>query len=336
MTNIVESPSDVHAGEDSGPLLAGEGGHALRRMWLRLVLFCSPIVLIVVPIIYWTDPYNLFQNRSPISIELRQHYAASINQTLWKALAYSHDPKPNIILGDSQAARFSEDQISQVAGAPFANLAAGGATLRETIDAFWYASRETGLRRVYFAIDFMSYNEDPRDRLPQAEAILRNPMLYFLNSDVLEAGTYDIGDTAFHRSTILGPQMSKDVFWQSQLQYLTARYKRDADPGSLRSKLRELVNYSNQHGIQFVFVIPPQHVDAEKKIRELGVEDQYERFKHDLAQMALVYDCDIDSSLTRDRNNFLDPFHLSSPAARQLVSDLWSEHPRYCRVLSDK
>jgi hypothetical protein len=335
MMNSVEAPTDTPPQADFRPLLAGENGRRLRRLWLRLASFFLPIVFIVAPLVYWVDPYNLFQNQSHIPIELRQRYAAPLNQALWKVFAYSRDPKPNIILGDSQAARFPEDQISLVTGEPFANLGAGGATLRETIDMFWFASRETSLHSVYFGINFMAYNEDPRDRLPQAEAILKTPVLYFLNSDVLEAGTYDIRDAVFHHPTNLGPQASRDAFWQSQLQYLTARYRRDANPGDLRGKLQQVVDYAHQHGIQFAFIIPPQHVDAQRRVRELGVEAQYEHFKHDLAQMAPVYDCDIDSSLTRDRNNFLDPFHLEIPAAKQLVSDLWSGHPTFCHVLGN-
>jgi hypothetical protein len=52
--------------------------------------------------------------------------------------------------------------------------------------------------------------------------------------------------------------------------------------------------------------------------------------------MAPVYDCDIDSSFTRDQNNFADPFHLNTEAANRLVSDLWSGHSTYCRSLGSK
>jgi len=177
---------------------------------------------------------------------------------------------------------------------------------------------------------------DSRNRIPQAEGILKNPALYFLNSDVLEAGAYDIADAVFHHRTDLGPHVNREAFWQSQLQYLTGRSKRDADPGKLRDQLREIVKYSREHGIAFVFVIPPQHMDVQRRVPELGVEAQYKQFKNDLAGMATVYDCDIDSSLTRDKNSFSDPFHMEDRAANQLVTDLWSGHPTLCRTLGSK
>jgi len=300
---------------------------------MRLLVFVLPIVLVVAPIVYWVDPFALFPKNSPIPIELRSHYAGPINQDLWKVLAYNREPAPNIVLGDSQVARLSEEDISSVTRTQFSNLGAGGATLRETISVFWFASQKTSLRQVYFGVNFMGYNADPRDRVPQAEGILKDPVVYCLNSDVLEAGVYDIGDFAFHHHTDLGPHVNREAFWQSQLGYLAGRYKRDADPGTLRDKLREVVQYSREHGIAFTFVIPPQHIDAQRRVRQLGVEAQYQRFKDDLAGMAPVLDCDIDSPLTRDRNSYSDPFHLTDSAATELVSDLWSGHSKYCRSL---
>ncbi|HWE85515.1 MAG TPA: hypothetical protein VG267_11260 [Terracidiphilus sp.] len=332
----VEAQTLVPIPGDSLPLIAGAGGRGLRRVWLRLLVFVLPIVLVLAPIVYWVDPFALFPKDSAIPIELRSHYAGPINQDLWKIFAFNRKPAPNIVLGDSQVARLSEEDISSVTGMQYSNLGAGGATLRETISVFWFASRKAQLRHVYFGVNFMGYNADPRDRVPQAEGILKDPVVYCLNSDVLEAGVYDIGEFAFHHHTDLGPQVNREAFWQSQLQYLAARYKRDADPGTLRDKLREVVQYSHEHGIAFTFIIPPEHVDARQRVRQLGVEAQYQQFKDDLAGMAPVLDCDVDSPLTEDKDSFSDPFHLTDSAANRLVSDLWSGHSTYCRSLGSR
>jgi hypothetical protein len=80
-------------------------------------------------------------------------------------------------------------------------------------------------------------------------------------------------------------------------------------------------------------VITPQSVDAQREVELLGIEEKYRRFKSDLERMAPVYDCDIESSFTVNKNNFSDPFHLEQPAAQELVVDLWSGHSRFCRTL---
>jgi len=334
--NSIETNDCAAAPVRTQALVAGAQGRALRRIWIKLLAFVLPVAAILAPMVYWIDPFNLFDARSPLPVELRMRYAAPINQALWKVLAFNRHPEPDILLGDSQVARLPGDEIRQASGEPYANLGDGGATLRETIDMFWFASRKTRLHHVLFGIDFMSYNADPRDRLPQAEAIAKNPVFYFLNSDVLEAGAYQVGDAFFHHPTNLGPQQNRAEFWKFQLAYLADRYKRISDPGSLRLQLKAITAYARENGISFAFLIPPQHMDAQQRVRALGAEDQYQQFKRDLAGMAEVYDCDIDNNFTRDRDNFLDPFHLEDAAAKELVVDLWSAHPSLCRRLGSK
>jgi hypothetical protein len=318
------------------PLLAGNSGLPLRRVWLKLFAFLLPVLFIVGPAIYWVDPFNFFPKESPVSRELRKHYAVPLNSILWNVLAYARDPKPNIVLGDSQVASIPEGQISLASGVSYANLGAGGSTLRESIDLFWLASRETKLRNVYFGVNFQGYNAYPQDRVPRAEAILKDPVLYFLNSEVIEAGAYDIGDAVFHHRTNLGPHESRDVFWQTQIHFAAEHYKRIMDPGDLRDQLRQVADYARAHGIAFVFLIPPKHVDVQREVATMQVEGEYARFKSDLAAIAPVYDCDVDNSFTRDKDNFLDPFHLNESAAKQLASDIWSGRPTLCRTLGGK
>jgi hypothetical protein len=313
-----------------GCLFSGTGGRDLGRAWLRLALFLLPIFVLVVPPIYYVDPFGLFAKPSVIQESTRSKYAQQMNQVLWKLPAYGRDPAPNILLGDSQMARLPEQAIMAITGQKYSNLAYGGGTLRESVSTFWFATQKVSLRKVFFGIDFPEYNAYPRDRVTQTEEVLRNPALYFLNSDVLETTEYDIADAAFHHHTYLLPQENKDAFWSSQLQYLTTRYKRDVFPGHLRDELRTIVDFCHSRGISIVFVIPPQHVEAQRRVQELGVEEPYQQFKNDLTSMAPVCDCDIDSDLTRDKNNYVDPFHLTDIAAERLVQDIWSESPKWC------
>ena len=315
-------------------LFAGDEGRPLRRMWMRLILFLLPIFVLLGPIIYAVDPYVLFHHRSAVPDDVRFKYGTQVNDLLWKLIAYDHDPKPNIMLGDSQMRNLPAEAVSSMTGESYANLAYDGGTLRESIDTFWFASRRTNLRHVYYQISFMAYTSVIRDRVPRAEEILKNPLIYIIDPDVLEAGAYDIGDAYFHHSTDFSPKMSKEAFWQSRLRYiLELEAHRDADPGPLREELKRIVDYCNSHGIALVFVITPQSMDAQRVIESLGIEEQYSRFKSDLAGMAPVYDCNYESNLTVNKNNFKDPFHLEHSSALELVADLWSGHPHLCRTL---
>lgn len=306
-------------------LLSGPGGRDLCRIWLRLALFFLPIFVLVVPPVYYVDPFGLFAKRSLIPEPIRSGYAQRVNQVLWKIPAYNRDSTANVVLGDSEMARLPVQGYS--------NLAYGGGTLQESVSTFWFASHKVKLQKVLFGISFMEYSPYPQDRVIQAEEITRHPALYFLNSDVLETTAYDIADAIFHHPTNLSPQVGTDAFWASQLQNLATRYKRRTSPQNLKVELRKIVEYCHTHNISIIFVIPPQHVDAQRRIPDLGVEDGYQEFKRHLVSIAPVYDCDIESDLTRDKSNYLDPFHLTDKAAAGFAEDLRSANPKWCRTL---
>ena len=330
MASVNSQPDILSQAESSRALRFDPGERKLLRVWLRLFLFFLPTVVLIAPVVYSVDPFARFAKPSIVPDSIRAGYGVQLNQTLWKLPTYNRDPKPNILLGDSETARLPDKLISDMTGERYANLAYGGGTLREAISTFWFASKRTHLRRVFFGLSFMEYNAYPRDRVIQAEEMVRNPALYFLNSDVLEATTYDIADAYFHHHTYLIPQVDRDVFWTSQIKYLEAYYKRETDPGSLRDEMKKIVAYCQAQGISIVFLITPQHMDAQRQIGALGVENRYQQFKNDLRSMAPVYDCDIDTDFTRDKNNYSDPFHLTDSAAKQLVADLWSGNLKWC------
>lgn len=314
-------------------LLSGPGGRYLVRTWLRLALFFVPIFVFVVPLVYYVDPFRLFAKPSVIPEAIRSQYGQRVNQVFWKLPAYNRDPAPNVLLGDSEIARLPVQVLQAITGQRYSNLAYGGGTLRESVSTFWFASRKVKLQKVFFGISYMEYSPYPLDRVAQAEEIARNPALYFLNSDVLETTAYDVADAILHEHVDLSPQVAKDTFWMSQLEYLTTRYKRKASPQNLKQEIREIVEYCRAHDISIVFVIPPQHMDAQRRVRELGVEADYQQFKSDLVSMAPVYDCDIDSDLTQDKQNYVDPFHLTYGAAALLAEDIGSGNPKWCRTL---
>jgi hypothetical protein len=313
-------------------LLSGPGGRYLGRIWLRLVLFLIPILAFVVLPVYYVDPFGVFAKPSLIPDSIRSQYAQQVNQVLWKLPAYDRNPATNILLGDSEMAELPVQVLQTVTGQQYSNLAYGGGTLRESVSTFWFASRKVKLHKVLFGISFMEYNPYPLDRVRQAEEITRHPALYFPNPDVLETTAYDISDGVFHRPINLLPQVSKDAFWASQLEYLTKRYKRNGPPQNLKDELRRIVEYCHARNISITFVIPPQHIDAQRRVRELGVENDYQQFKSDLESMAAVYDCDLDSDLTRDNTNYADPFHLTRSAAMRFTEDLASGKPKWCRT----
>jgi len=70
---------------------------------------------------------------------------------------------------------------------------------------------------------------------------------------------------------------------------------------------------------------PPTHVEVQSKIAEFGLTAEAEEFNHDLRNLGRVIDRDFPNEFTRDRENFLDPFHTANSEVEREA--LWGDHP---------
>jgi hypothetical protein len=291
------------------------------------------VALTVLPI-YLIDPYDLLSAKAPVVAEqYKVHYAQLLNDPLWKLPKYDRNPAENILLGDSQIEHLRAEDIGPLVGKRYFNLAYGGGTLRESIATFWHASTKTRLRSVYYGVSFMAYNANTMNRITLVEKMERNPSDYFYDPCVLQTAFYDALTLVPGRTVTIGPGVSPAVFWTMQLDHLKIRYKGIVYPESLNAELHRIADYCRAKGIELTFVITPQHVDAQRRVSELGVVEEYAKLKKDLASLAPTLDYDIPSELTQNRRNYDDPFHLSSQASVEVVRDIWQKKFRWCRRL---
>lgn len=307
------------------------------QTWLRLALFLTPILALTALPVAVVDPFNVLRSTtSVIPAETKARYGEGVNDVLWKLPEYIRNPRENILLGDSQMERLSAREILTVTGnSNYSNLAYGGGTLRESISSFWLAASLTKLQSVYYEISFMDYNPNPMDRVAETQRLLHNRLQYFEDADALQASYYDVLAYVPGLAIKMGPKTDRVAFWNYQLRYLANRYHDIAYPAEQKQELQRIAEYCRAHHVKLVFVITPQSLDAQRRIVELGVTDQYFRFKADLASIAPTLDYDIPSAITRDRDNYSDPFHLQDDAAARVVQDIWSGKFAYCHVLGE-
>ena len=304
--------------------------------WARLALFALPIAVLVFVPVYLIDPYSAFGPHSIVSASIRDNYRTRVNSVLFKVNSYALDPSPDIILGDSQLAQLPEDVIDRAAGRRISNMAYYGASLTEAMQTFWLAAASTHLRKVYFGGDFhlitMSPLENAQDRVTSSKRLLADKSQYFIDHDVLEATWAAARAQFFGLETDYAPQMSREEFWKLQLNTVV-KSNAQMDP-LVVADLRAIVDYCRTHGIQFVFVLPPQHSDVRRRIEQVGLHDAYESVMSQLQALAEVWDCDVDSEITTDQGQFTDPFHLTKEAAVRVAEDIWSDRSVYCRHLA--
>lgn len=334
----MSSESTQQAGTAADPAVDRAAGSTstnrgrLTAVWMRLGGFLAPLVLIVCLPVYLIDPFGLFAKPSIVSENVRVEIASRVNQLLRSFVSFARQPEPNILLGDSQMALFDVHEIDAVTRQSYGNLAYGGGTLAEAIATFWYAAGTVKLQRVYFGVSFYSFIDNPRNRVAAAKRVVTMPLAYFSNGDVLEATWDDIEIQFLHRVVSYGPAVDRATFWRRQLGELTRR--KDSYPASqgTLTQLRAIASYCRKHGIDLVFVIPPEQDDVRRRIGELGMDREYADFKSTVAGLGQTYDCDISNELTRNTDNFRDPFHLTRTAAAQVAESIWSGKHRWCHL----
>ena len=70
-----------------------------------------------------------------------------------------------------------------------------------------------------------------------------------------------------------------------------------------------------------MFIIPPTHVDLQREVSAYGLLAEERRFKDDLKALAKTVDLDYDCEFSRDRKNFIDPYHVASDSI--ILEEVW-------------
>lgn len=301
----------------------------------RLILFSVPFGLYAL-FIYLADPFNFLRESSIISNQVKMRTAYPLNYCLWKMPVFTKQPQPNLLLGDSRMDAVTSERVKELTGENYFNLAYGGATLREIISSFWFASRHTRLHRVYIGLDFNLYTDyEQLDRTAEVLTIESAPACYFINRTVLRAALYGVAGQWLHYDPKIGAiAVDRDAFWRFQIGPTTAGfYVRHVYPTKYHAKLLEIARSMKSRGEELVFVIFPTHVELQNRVKDFGLEDEYIRFKRDVGSLATTYDFDYPNELTANKDNFSDPYHCRHECVDEIVREVWSGNLKYGKRL---
>jgi hypothetical protein len=307
----------------------------MKRFLKKLILFSVPF-WIYGTFIYLTDPFRFLGAPPFISNQVKMRTAFPLNYCLWDLPDFSRHPAPNLMLGDSRMDRLRPDRIKELTGADYYNLAFGGATIREIVESFWFASRHAALKHVKIGINFNLYTDyEQIDRTAEVLTIERDPAFYFINRTVTKAAFMGIaGQWADYDPKLGAVTIDWDAYWRKMIDEETpAVCQRHIYPRKYHGELEKIAAYCKDHGIDLVFVIFPTHVELVEKYRSLGMGDEYDRYKRDLSAIAPTFDFDYPNDLTRDRANFTDPYHCKRDCGDQVIREVWNGNLKYARLL---
>lgn len=304
-----------------------------KKLLRKLALFSLPFLAYVL-IIVVVDPYNFLPGASPISDDLKLQVSYKLNYAMWKMTEFANDPVPNILLGDSRMNSLSAKKVSAVSGRTYYNFAYGGGSLREGIDTFHFAHDLTHLEHVCIGVNLSIFNgSNLKDRVQEVLAARRNPLIYLVNRNVMNAAFRLLGATLTGREPTIGkPRGDKDEFWKFQLDVTTkAFFDNYQEPAEYRAELTEVAETCRRDGIDLRFIIFPGHQDLQDRIAGYGLTQADARMRDFLKQLGPVYDFSWPNALTANREQFTDPYHYGHQFGDLIIEDVWGDRDEFVR-----
>lgn len=299
----------------------------MKKLLFKLALFAFPFFIVFSTVVV-VDPFEYFDWFHCIADKKKAPIAGPYNQALWRVINFKRHPAPNVLIGDSRAGLFDRGMIRRIADEDVYVFTIPGGSLIEMVHAFWFAERTVRLEKVYLAVDLCHYNTYwDHDRISGALQTIDNPLLYLSHRDVLAATRALVKDRLVGGQRPLGkPAMSKEAFWNYQLNHTAGTfYRYYAYPDKLRDELEKIAVHCRKHHIQLVFLILPNHVAAQEKMEQFGLTAARKKFRSDLKSFGTLIDFNYSSEMTRDRDNFSDPFHFKPKRLqRSLIRQIWS------------
>ena len=298
------------------------------------MLFIIPFLIILLLEII-IDPYNYIRKEPNNKKQaLKKDISYKTNYPLFKLIAFDRNPTPVIILGDSRAEKLNSQYFEDLETDKTSNLAYGGGDLPELIKTFWYAAKTTKLKKVYIGIDFEMYNQFINtDRVSDAISTKSSIASYLLSKSCFKA-TWFLSEALFlHKKVEIGkPTETPQQFWQSQINKLKSTYfKHYAYPETYLKDLKKITTYCSNNSIELIYFIPPTHLDLQNKTKELHLTDKEIQFVKDISTLGNLYNFNYPNDITKNRNNFSDPFHCNDSISKIIVKEIVTGNVHYSK-----
>lgn len=297
--------------------------------------FVRNLALLLLPIVLYYGVFLCFEPNNYFGLQSTNAAGSPIGVLR----AYRQNPVDSILLGDSRLAYFDMQRAQEITGRPFANLAFGGASLKEELDLLdMWLEEYPNITEVVFGLSFYTLNAAYRaDRAKAIGQSLDNPFVYMTNLSFhlqaventllflqnkpigggeLEQRPLEEYDEA-HMVTLLSESdnlcITLSDFFIDYAQEDLATY---TDRWSLNQadldRLVETIEACTEKGIRFVVVLPPVHRSVSELILRLKGID--EGMQPALAQLhatpALVLDYEFANPLDFADTQYYDGLHL--------------------------
>ena len=287
-------------------------------------IFMLPI-LAWITIVVIVDPFNYFNISQKISEKAKLESAQKLNSLLYNVISFKNSPTSHIIIGDSRIRKLPTDRIKELSGDDYHTLHANAAKLNEIIDLFWVADAYSELKNVILGVNFNLYNEYAySDRVTDAKELIKNPLIYIFNLDVLETVYLAVKNEFFG----IKKKEKRDgkLFWEYTINTVASNhYSKWKKPENTLKRLKELSDYCKQKNINLTLLIVPHHKEFHDQLIKYDLSKAEINFKNKIKEIGKVIDYDFPNRITNCKDCFGDPLHATDSISKVIIEDLFSD-----------
>ena len=282
-------------------------------------------VLAWITIVVIVDPFNYFNISHKISEKAKLESAQKLNSLLYNVIDFKNSPGPHIIIGDSRIRKLPTDRIKELSGDDYYTLHSNAAKLNEIIDLFWVADEYSELENVILGINFNLYNEYAySDRVTDAKELIKNPLIYIFNWDVLETVYLAVKNDLF--GIIKDEKRDGKLFWEYTINTVASNhYSKWKKPETTLKRLKELSDYCKQKSINLTLLIVPHHKEFHDQLIKYDLSKAETNFKNEIKEIGEVIDYDFPNRITNCKPCFSDPIHTTDSISKLIIDELFTD-----------
>ena len=310
----------------------------MKRFLTRSLILILPFIL-YLGLAYLNDPFNIRKGEVVSNFDITKHQIAyQINYPLFKLNEFEQSKANILLLGDSRMDKLKSTLFEEWTSKKVYNLSYGGGTLPEIINSLKFVlDTPHNLEEIFIGINFNLYNGfNEMDRVSEAEHLLENQFSLYASKFVFTANIKSLQSllTSEKGGSVENPNMDKEEFWRSQIDVAARNfYRKYRYPAVFLQELKALSQSCKEKDIALTFVILPTHLELQDCITKYGLENENQRFIADLLPLGTVINYDYENEWTKEKSNFLDPFHFKEEISSKIIQELVNKNYKIGSVL---
>ena len=299
----------------------------MKKFLFRVAKLSIPFMLILALIVF-LDPFGFLWRNNETQNILLTEISKNNDRPLFNLLQLNKKNPEIIVIGDSRSDQFNLDYCQNKNHEyTLLNISMGGATIFEIFEMTNHAlNSEKKLNQIMLGINFDIFSvHNTRNRVTKAYDIIEHPHKYFYHKPVLNSIIQYFSSEFFHKEIQHDKvNMTKEEFWQYQLSTSADNsFRNHSITNELYDKLDEIIKMCQNRDIKLTVFIPPTHTDLQRKIIQYNKIEEFEFLKNYFVKHKVqLINFDIKNSFTKDKSNFIDPYHLNKSEINKMCEIL--------------